>query len=109
LVGLAIAAVLFIPIAIAIQLDNPGSIFYSQIRCGYMGKPFRIWEFRSMVVNADRLQSKVENQTNSGLFFKNKNDRRITKVGRFLRKTSLDEFPQFWNVLKGEMSLVIWM
>lgn len=57
-----------------------------------MGKPFRIWKFRSMVVNADRLQEKVENQTNSGFFFKNKNDPRITKVGRFLRKTSLDEF-----------------
>ncbi|WP_083602405.1 sugar transferase [Hydrococcus rivularis] len=106
LAGLAITAVIFIPIAIAIQLDNPGPIFYSQIRCGYMGKPFRIWKFRSMVVNADRLQAQVENQTNSGFFFKNKNDPRITKVGRFLRKTSLDEFPQFWNVLKGEMSLV---
>jgi lipopolysaccharide/colanic/teichoic acid biosynthesis glycosyltransferase len=106
LIGLAITAILFIPLAIAIQLDNPGPIFYSQIRCGYMGKPFRIWKFRSMVVNADRLQAKIENQTNSGFFFKNKNDPRITKVGRFLRKTSLDEFPQFWNVLKGEMSLV---
>lgn len=106
LAGLTITGILFIPISIAIQLDNPGPVLYSQIRCGYMGKTFRIWKFRSMVVNADRLQEKIENKTNSSLFFKNDNDPRITRVGRFLRKTSLDEFPQFWNVLKGEMSLV---
>jgi lipopolysaccharide/colanic/teichoic acid biosynthesis glycosyltransferase len=105
LIGLGITAILLIPIAIAIQLDNPGPVFYSQTRCGYMGKRFRIWKFRSMVVNADSLKHLVKNKAN-GAFFKNDNDPRITKVGRFLRKTSLDEFPQFWNVLKGEMSLV---
>jgi len=105
LVGLAITAILLVPITLAIQLDNPGSILYSQVRCGYRGKTFRIWKFRSMVTNADDLKHLVENEA-QGLIFKNKNDPRITRVGRFLRKTSLDEFPQFWNVLMGDMSLV---
>ncbi|MCS6814794.1 MAG: sugar transferase [Cyanobacteria bacterium] len=105
LVGLGITAILFIPIAIAIKLNSPGPIFFSQVRSGWMGRRFRIWKFRSMVANAEALKSQVENQA-EGNFFKNENDPRITKVGRFLRKTSLDEFPQFWNVLKGEMSLV---
>ena len=105
LVGLAITAVLAIPIAIAIQLEHPGPIFYSQIRCGLNGKPFRLWKFRSMVVDAHHLQHLVENQA-KGNIFKNKNDPRVTRVGRFLRCTSLDELPQFWNVLKGDMSLV---
>jgi lipopolysaccharide/colanic/teichoic acid biosynthesis glycosyltransferase len=104
-IGLAITTLLFIPIAIAIQLDNPGPIFYSQVRCGHRGKTFRIWKFRSMVVNADALKHLVENEA-QGLVFKNKNDPRITRVGAFLRKTSLDEFPQFLNVLMGDMSLV---
>ena len=105
LIGLAITALIFIPIAIAIKIDNPGTIFYSQIRCGHRGKQFRIWKFRSMVSNADELKSQVKNEA-QGAFFKNENDPRITRVGKFLRKTSLDEFPQFLNVLKGEMSLV---
>ena len=105
LVGLVITALLAIPIAIAIQLDNPGSIFYSQTRCGLNGKHFRIWKFRSMITDADQKKHLVENQA-TGHIFKNDNDPRITTVGRFLRKTSLDEFPQFWNVLKGDMSLV---
>lgn len=105
LVGLCITAILIIPIAIAIQLDNPGAILFSQIRCGHMGKKFRIWKFRSMVTNAEALMHEVENQV-EGPLFKNESDPRVTRVGKFLRKTSLDEFPQFWNVLKGEMSLV---
>ncbi|MDP8964172.1 MAG: sugar transferase [Cyanobacteriota bacterium] len=105
LVGLAVTAMIALPIAIAIQLDNPGPIFYSQLRCGLKGKTFRIWKFRSMVVEADRLQHLVTNQA-TGNIFKNKNDPRITRIGRFLRRTSLDELPQFWNVLKGDMSLV---
>lgn len=105
LVGLAIVGVLIVPIAIAIQLDNPGPIFYRQIRCGLHGRTFRIWKFRSMVVEADKLKHLVHNQA-KGNIFKNRNDPRITRVGKFLRKTSLDEFPQFLNVLKGEMSLV---
>lgn len=105
LVGLGIVAILLVPIAIAIQFDNPGPIFYRQIRCGLYGRTFRIWKFRSMVVEADRLKHLVHNQA-KGNIFKNRNDPRVTRVGRILRKTSLDEFPQFWNVLKGEMSLV---
>lgn len=104
-VGLAITGILFVPIAIAIFLNDPGPIFYSQTRIGLKGRPFRIWKFRSMVTNADRLKHLVENQA-KGHIFKNENDPRITSIGRFLRATSLDEFPQFWNVLKGEMSLV---
>ncbi len=105
LIGLSITAILFIPIAIAIKIDSHGPILFSQKRCGWLGKPFRIWKFRSMVINAEVLKPLIENQV-QGPFFKNKNDPRITRIGRFLRRTSLDELPQFWNVLKGEMSLV---
>ncbi|MCT7950261.1 anti-sigma factor antagonist [Ancylothrix sp. C2] len=105
LVGLAITAILLIPIGIAIKLDSPGPIFFSQIRCGWMGRRFRLWKLRSMCSNAEALKSQVENKV-EGPLFKNDNDPRITKVGRFLRRTSLDELPQFWNVLKGDMSLV---
>ncbi|MGD1808084.1 anti-sigma factor antagonist [Dapis sp. BLCC M126] len=105
LVGLFITGILFIPIAISIKFDSPGPIFFGQIRCGWMGKRFRMWKFRSMCVNAEQLKSKIKNQA-QGAIFKNENDPRITKVGRFLRRKSLDELPQFWNVLKGDMSLV---
>ncbi len=105
LVGLIITAFILIPVIIATQWDNPGPIFYSQIRCGLKGRPFRIWKFRSMVVGADALKHLVDNQA-SGHIFKHPNDPRVTKVGRFLRRTSLDELPQFWNVLLGDMSLV---
>lgn len=105
LVGITITAIMTIPIAIAMQLESPGPIFYSQIRCGLRGKYFRIWKFRSMVVGAERQKHLVKNQA-KGQIFKNENDPRITRIGKFLRRTSLDEFPQFWNVLKGEMSLV---
>lgn len=104
-IGLVITAIAFVPIAIAIQLDNPGPILYSQTRCGLNGRPFKIWKFRSMVVNADHLKHLVQNEA-KGNIFKNRNDPRITRVGRFLRRTSLDELPQFWNVLQGDMSLV---
>jgi lipopolysaccharide/colanic/teichoic acid biosynthesis glycosyltransferase len=105
LVGLGITAIVFLPIAIAIYLDNPGAILYRQERCGLQGDRFAIWKFRSMVVDADRLKHTVSNQA-KGHIFKNENDPRITRVGRFLRRTSLDELPQFWNVLMGDMSLV---
>lgn len=105
LVGLAIVGVLFIPIVVAIQIDDPGPIFFAQIRCGWLGRRFKIWKFRSMCVDAEAKKSLVKNQV-EGAFFKNENDPRITRVGRFLRRTSLDELPQFWNVLKGDMSLV---
>lgn len=104
-IGLGITAIVAIPVAIAIQRDDPGPIFYSQMRYGVKGNPFRIWKFRSMVMNADAQKHLVENQA-KGNIFKNENDPRITRIGAFLRRTSLDELPQFWNVLKGEMSLV---
>jgi lipopolysaccharide/colanic/teichoic acid biosynthesis glycosyltransferase len=104
-VGLLITGVIFVPIAIAIKLDSPGPIFFSQTRCGWLGKEFKILKFRSMCVDAEALKDKIPNQA-EGAFFKNKNDPRITRVGKFLRRTSLDEFPQFWNVITGEMSLV---
>ncbi len=104
-VGLFVLALLALPVAIAIQLDNPGPIFYSQTRCGVGGIPFKIWKFRSMVANADALKHLLKNEA-SGHIFKVEEDPRITRVGKFLRRTSLDEFPQFWNVLKGQMSLV---
>lgn len=104
-IGLAIAAVLFIPIAVAIKLDDSGPIFYSQIRCGLSGQTFRMWKFRSMVVNADLLKHLIINQAKGNLF-KNNDDPRVTQVGKFLRRTNLDELPQFWNVLLGNMSLI---
>ncbi|WP_206756629.1 MULTISPECIES: sugar transferase [Oscillatoriales] len=104
-VGLLILAVVFVPIAIAIKLDSPGPIFYTQYRCGLRGQAFKLRKFRSMVTNAEALKSQIKNEA-KGLIFKNENDPRVTRVGRFLRKTSLDELPQFWNVLVGEMSLV---
>lgn len=117
LIGLTVTAILFIPMAIAIKLDSPGAVLFKQKRAGLMSKPFDIWKFRSMVKNAEVLKKTVTNQitdsatgtatdSDGGKFFKNSNDPRITKVGRILRKTSLDEFPQFWNVLMGDMSLV---
>lgn len=105
LIGLIIVAVVFVPLAIAIRLDSPGPIFYGQERHGLLGKPFRMYKFRSMINGAEHLKSQVQNEA-QGLIFKNQQDPRITRVGRFLRKTSLDELPQFWNVLRGEMSLV---
>ncbi|MDJ0615869.1 MAG: sugar transferase [Calothrix sp. MO_192.B10] len=105
LVGMTILAIVFIPIAVAIKIDSPGPIFFSQERYGLQGRPFRIYKFRSMVNEAEQLKSLVNNEVN-GLLFKNKTDFRVTRVGKFLRKTSLDELPQFWNVLLGNMSLV---
>lgn len=105
IVGLLILAIVFIPVAIAIKLDSRGSIFYSQLRYGLHGRPFQIRKFRSMIKEAEVLKARVPNVA-SGPIFKNKHDPRITRVGNFLRKTSLDEIPQFWNVLVGEMSLV---
>jgi lipopolysaccharide/colanic/teichoic acid biosynthesis glycosyltransferase len=105
LLGLAIAAVVAVPVAVAMLLDDRGPLLYSQVRCSFKGRPFRMWKFRSMVVDAEKLKHLVSNQA-QGHIFKNENDPRITRVGRFLRSTSLDELPQFWNVLVGDMSLV---
>ena len=105
IIGLGLTGIIYIPIAIAIKLDDGGPILFSQVRCSWMGTRFHIWKFRSMVTNAEALKKQVENELD-GPLFKNEKDPRITKIGHFLRRTSLDEFPQFWNVLRGEMSLV---
>jgi len=105
IVGLGITAAVAVPVAIATQMSDPGPILYSQVRCGYKGRQFRIWKFRSMVIDADAKKHLVKNEAN-GHIFKNENDPRITPIGRFLRRTSLDELPQFWNVLIGNMTLV---
>ncbi|MGD1855036.1 MAG: sugar transferase [Leptolyngbyaceae cyanobacterium] len=105
LLGLTITVILFLPIVLAIKLDTPGPIFYSQQRCGLKGKKFTMLKFRSMVTNADQIRHLVQNEAD-GHIFKNRNDPRVTRVGQFIRKTSLDELPQFFNVLKGDMSLV---
>jgi lipopolysaccharide/colanic/teichoic acid biosynthesis glycosyltransferase len=104
-VGMLLLTIVFIPIVIALKLDSPGPVFYSQTRCGLGGKLFKIHKFRSMVINAEALKSTVKNEA-VGLIFKNKSDPRVTRIGQFLRKTSLDELPQFWNVFSGDMSLV---
>lgn len=106
-VGLVLTLVFYPFIALAIKLDSPGPVFFCQERVGLSGRPFKCWKFRSMYVDAEERKKELEacNEMN-GAIFKIKDDPRITKVGKFLRKTSLDELPQFWNVLKGEMSLV---
>lgn len=95
-------------VAMIIKLDSPGAIFYKQNRVGLKGRHFRVWKFRTMVKNANELQQALEakNEVAGGILFKIKDDPRITKVGRFLRRYSLDELPQLINVLRGEMSLV---
>ncbi len=105
LLGLALTSLIVIATALAMAIFDPGPLFYSQIRCGLYGRPFRLWKIRTMIVDADKLQHLIPNEA-SKYIFKNENDPRITGLGKFLRRTSLDEFPQFWNVLRGDMSLV---
>jgi exopolysaccharide biosynthesis polyprenyl glycosylphosphotransferase len=107
IVGGLILLLLLPLVALGIKLESPGPIFYSQTRIGESGRPFRIWKFRSMYMDADLQKSRFESQNEMrGPIFKLKNDPRITSIGRILRITSIDELPQFWNVMKGEMSLV---
>ncbi len=107
LVGSMITILLMIFIAPAILIESPGPIFFSQTRIGRNGRRFKIYKFRSMYMDAEkRKQELMAYNEMNGFMFKMKNDPRVTKVGKFLRKTSLDEFPQFFNVLKGDMSLV---
>ena len=106
-VGILALSPLFIVIAIIIKLTSKGPVFFSQKRVGKYGREFDMYKFRSMVVNAEELKEKLAAQNEmSGPMFKMKDDPRVTKVGKFIRKTSLDELPQLWNVLKGDMSLV---
>lgn len=106
--GLIMLLPLFIGVAIAIKLDSPGEVFFRQNRVGLNGKTFKMWKFRTMVKDASKLQKQLEsqNQMADGVLFKIRRDPRITKVGQFLRKTSIDELPQLINVLIGQMSLV---
>lgn len=106
--GLILLFPLFLLIAILIKLEDPkGPIFFRQLRVGENEKTFYMFKFRSMVYNAEELLEQLLAQNEvSGAMFKMKNDPRVTKIGRFIRKTSLDELPQLWNVLKGEMSMV---
>lgn len=99
---------LLVLIAVAIKLDSPGPVLFSQIRAGIGGQPFRMYKFRTMFADADRIKHQLQHLNESGdiRLFKIKNDPRVTRVGRWLRKTSLDELPQLFNVLRGEMSLV---
>jgi exopolysaccharide biosynthesis polyprenyl glycosylphosphotransferase len=108
LVLLALLAPIYAVIALLIRLDSAGPVFYRQVRVGLHGKLFYAWKFRTMVTNADRLQAELEaqNQSQDGILFKMKADPRITRVGGWLRQYSLDELPQLFNVLLGEMSLV---
>ncbi len=105
--GLVLTGIITLFLAPAIKLDSPGPVFFSQVRVGKNGRRFRIYKFRSMYTDAEERKKELESQNEiNGLMFKMENDPRVTKVGNFIRKTSLDEFPQFLNVLKGDMSLV---
>lgn len=105
--ALVVFAPLFLAITVAIRLDSPGPVFFRQRRVGLNGRAFQMLKFRSMYQDAEqRLEALLAHNEMNGPVFKMKNDPRVTPVGRFLRRTSLDELPQFWNVLKGDMSLV---
>ena len=107
LIGLLFTGIAFIIFAPIIKIQSPGPIFYSQIRIGKNGRRFKFYKFRTMVVGADAMKKDLMEQNEmEGLMFKMENDPRIFGIGRFMRKYSIDELPQFWNVLKGEMSLV---
>lgn len=108
LIGLILLSGILIIIAIIIKIeDNKGPVFFSQVRVGKNGKEFRMFKFRSMVSNAEeKLEELLKYNEASGPMFKMKDDPRITKIGKIIRKTSLDELPQLINVLKGDMSLV---
>jgi Undecaprenyl-phosphate galactose phosphotransferase WbaP len=111
LIGGTLLFPVLVAVALLIRLDSPGPVFYGQIRIGQGGRRFRAWKFRSMVQNADQvleryLQEHPELREAWETDHKLKNDPRVTRVGQFLRRTSLDELPQLWNILRGEMSLV---
>jgi len=107
-IGVLLLAPVLLGIALAIRLDSPGPVFFRQERVGLHGQQFWVWKFRTMCADADRLQAQLEQQNESGdgILFKVKRDPRVTRVGALLRRTSLDELPQIFNVLCGEMSLV---
>ncbi|MBP3198451.1 MAG: sugar transferase [Butyrivibrio sp.] len=106
--AIVITSPIMIITAIAIKIDSPGPAIFKQVRVGKNGRHFKIWKFRSMYQNADDMKAELQalNQVKDGMMFKIKDDPRITKVGKFIRKTSIDELPQFFNVLAGSMSVV---
>ena len=107
IVGLVITAVMTPFVALAIKIDSPGPVLFAQTRIGKNGRRFKIYKFRSMYIDAEERKKELEEQNEmQGLMFKMENDPRITKVGKFIRKTSIDELPQFYNIVKGDMSLV---
>ncbi|WP_309383901.1 sugar transferase [Cerasicoccus frondis] len=112
ILGSGVALLCFSPIfaatALLIKIEDRGPIIFSQTRIGEKGRAFQCLKFRSMVVNADQIKEQLteQNQHEAGVTFKMKDDPRITKVGKYIRKLSIDEFPQFYNVLRGDMSLV---
>ena len=99
---------LFAIVALAIRLESPGSVFFRQVRVGCYGETFAMWKFRSMYIDAEARKAALQrdNEMQGGVLFKMKQDPRITRVGRIIRRCSIDELPQLWNVLKGDMSLV---
>lgn len=107
-IGLVILFPIFVIVAVVIKIEEKKSpVFFSQTRVGKNGKEFKMYKFRSMSVDAEnKLQELLKYNEVEGAMFKIKDDPRITKVGKFIRKASIDELPQFWNVLKGNMSLV---
>lgn len=107
LCGLILLSPILLVIMVLIKCESKGPVIFSQERVGRNGKTFKMYKFRSMVVNAEELKKKLAAQNEmSGPMFKMKDDPRVTKIGKFIRKTSLDEIPQLVNVLKGDMSLV---
>jgi exopolysaccharide biosynthesis polyprenyl glycosylphosphotransferase len=106
--GLALLMPLFAVVALAIRLESPGPIFFSQTRVGRWGELFRMYKFRSMYIDAEERKRSLmsRNEMDGGVLFKMKHDPRVTRVGRFIRKASIDELPQLWNVFVGDMSLV---
>jgi len=106
--GMLLLLPVFMVTATAIRLESPGPVFFKQKRVGRWGQLFTIWKFRSMYVDAEERKAELmaNNEMEGGVIFKMKDDPRVTKVGRIIRKTSIDELPQLWNVLMGDMSLV---
>ena len=106
-IGLIALSPIFLAVAIAIKWDDGGPVFYDQVRVGKNGRKFKMYKFRSMRVNAENEMEKLQEHSEvDGAMFKMKNDPRVTRVGKFIRKTSIDEFPQLLNVLLGQMSIV---
>lgn len=107
LIGMLILVIVFPFVSIAIKIDSPGPILFGQPRVGKNGRRFKMYKFRSMYIDAEERKKELEAQNEmKGLMFKMENDPRITRVGKFIRKTSIDELPQFWNILVGQMSFV---